>query len=69
MSTLTNALLPALNSPTTTSRNSSSSWRTRLRESRLVGVVGTQAGERGLQFTQQGTLVPEHGGLIGREEL
>ena len=69
------ALLPALNSPTTTSRNSSSSCAEGAGEGLLVGGVHVQAGQHRLEVAEQAALLGqerllagiEHGSEHGRE--
>ena len=62
-----NALLPALNSPTTTSRNSSSSWRTERRRPLSLG-GRVEAREHRLQLGEQRALVGQQALLPRVEE-
>ena len=64
-SALMSALFPALNSPTTTSRNKSSSCRIELARVRRILLRGRQPGEAVPQFGQQCT--PFREGMLGRD--
>jgi hypothetical protein len=63
-----NALLPALNSPTTTSRNSSSSWRSERWRRVLVLRLHVDAGQHRAQVRELPSLVGEQGPLALGED-